>query len=39
MLHLLGYDHPDEESEQTKEMRRMERLIISNLGLTEGEKV
>ena len=39
MHHLLGYDHPDEESQQTKEMRRMERLIISNLGLTEGEKV
>ena len=33
MLHLLGYDHPDEESQQTKEMRRMEKLIQSELGL------
>ncbi len=33
MLHLLGYDHPDEDSSQTKEMRKMEKMIQSELGL------
>lgn len=35
MLHLLGYDHHDEDGEDTIEMRRMERLIISKMGLSE----
>lgn len=33
MLHLLGYDHHGEEDEDTMEMRRMERLIISKMAL------
>lgn len=33
MLHLLGYDHHGEEDEDTLEMRRMQKLIISKVGL------
>lgn len=33
MLHLLGYDHSEEESSDTIEMRGMERIILSKLGL------
>lgn len=33
MLHLLGYDHHEEDGEDTLEMRRMERLILSKMGL------
>lgn len=29
MLHLLGYDHPDEDSEETAVMRTLEKTILS----------
>lgn len=35
MLHLLGYDHHGEDDEDTLAMRRMERLIISKMGLLD----
>lgn len=31
MLHLLGYDHPDEDSEQTAQMRQLQKVIISKI--------
>ena len=34
MLHLLGYDHPDEDSPETELMRSKERAIISKLNIS-----
>lgn len=33
MLHILGYDHPDEESPMTKDMREMQNKVIEKLGI------
>ncbi|MCD7846845.1 MAG: rRNA maturation RNase YbeY [Oscillospiraceae bacterium] len=37
MLHLLGYDHPDEDGPETKEMRKKEKEIMHSLGYESGE--
>ena len=31
LCHLLGYDHPDEDSEQTAQMRQLQKVIISKI--------
>ena len=36
-LHLIGYDHPDEDGEMTSAMRACERRVVSRLGLDEGK--